>query len=89
MSVASPRREASRASISFRKGVPWQYATAGARKEVARLRAATALICGDAVNPPWHTNKRSIFVVCGSAGLRAERDPYDQLTEVRDAVFAS
>ena len=40
MSVASPSRDVPRASISFRNGVPWQYAMAGSRGDFARLRAA-------------------------------------------------
>ena len=38
-SVASPSRAASRASISLRSGVPWQYAIAGMRGDAARLRS--------------------------------------------------
>ncbi len=53
VSVASLSREASRASISFRSGVPWQYAIAGTREEFAQLRAATVAIWADFVNPPF------------------------------------
>jgi hypothetical protein len=43
--VASSRRPGSRASISLRSGVPWQYPIAGSRCDAARLRLATVSIC--------------------------------------------
>src|SRR5262249_34539798 len=60
MSVASPSREASRASISFLSGVPRQYAIAGIRADVARLRAATVSIRGEAINPPFARSRSMI-----------------------------
>jgi hypothetical protein len=40
--VASASFAASRASISFLSGVPWQYAMAGWSQDGARLRAAVS-----------------------------------------------
>ena len=51
-SVAPSSPRGSRASISFRSGDPWQYASAGTRAERARLRAATVVMLGGAANPP-------------------------------------
>ena len=76
-SVASPRREASRASISFRSGVPWQNATAGTRGDV---RPAARLDGGDrgrgreSAGGEIARDRRPVVVAVGRPGHEARAD---------------
>ena len=58
-SVASTRRDGSRATISLRIGVPWQYASPTMSADAARLRASTCSTAIVDVNPPAARSART------------------------------
>ena len=85
-SVASSRRDLSRASISLRNGVPWQYATAGIRGDVAVLRSATVCTSG-ASKPPSPPAKWQAYAIQFSGVLTFQGTELDTWESLQGGRF--